>query len=193
MSTIYVFICITNLQPQASVRKVHGGDSQVHRNVRCIPFRSKIDYVELFLDCQSPYSFAPDNCKMRRRRISLEDKKRLVRAHTNGEDYVQVADTLGINRSSARSILSKALKLDDPEELEEKRRGGPHNIKVDDQMKAAMSEILDRNPTITMKKLNQELRRQLPQKPLICDSHVGRICSGMLYTVKKNTAAPADR
>ena len=53
--------------------------------------------------------------------------------------------------------------------------------------------ILDRNPAITLKDLNAELRRQLPSKPTITDRHLGRICRGMLYTVKKLETAPVDR
>ena len=60
-------------------------------------------------------------------------------------------------------------------------------------MRNKVSEILDRNPTITLKDLNAELRRELPSKPTITDRHLGRICREMLYTVKKLKAAPVDR
>ena len=85
--------------------------------------------------------------------ISREDKLRLIRARRNGEDYLHVADVLRIKRSTARSILCRALKEDDPEELEE-RPSGVNNIKVDEEMRTTMSEILDRNPTITLQNLH---------------------------------------
>ena len=54
-----------------------------------------------------------------------------IRAHINGKNHV-----LGIDRSSARSTVSRAQKEDDPEELVERPRGGGgHSIKVDDEGK----------------------------------------------------------
>ena len=44
----------------------------------------------------------------RRNRIPFEHRERLVRAFEDvNEDYLIVADTLGINRSTARSIVSR--------------------------------------------------------------------------------------
>ena len=104
-----------------------------------------------------------------------------------------ITDVLGIKRCTARKILARANSQDDPEELPERPRGGARNTKVDEEMKAKISEILDRNPAITLQNLNRELRRQLPSKPTITDRHLGRICHGMLYTLKKLEVAPIDR
>ena len=60
----------------------------------------------------------------RGQKIFLEDKLRLIRDHTNGEDCFYVVDVLCIKQSTARSILCRALK-DDPEELE-RPYGGAH-------------------------------------------------------------------
>ncbi|XP_076367171.1 uncharacterized protein LOC143255421 [Tachypleus tridentatus] len=38
-----------------------------------------------------------------------------------------------------------------------------------------------------------ELRRQFPDKPSVTPQHLGKICHGMLFTLKKLQAAPADR
>ena len=44
----------------------------------------------------------------RRNRIPFEHRERLVRAFEDvNEDYLIVADTLGINRSTARSFVSR--------------------------------------------------------------------------------------
>ena len=46
----------------------------------------------------------------RRRRISLEKREQLLRAFEDGqshEDYLVVADTIGVNRSTARVIVAR--------------------------------------------------------------------------------------
>lgn len=128
-----------------------------------------------------------------RQRISVEDKLRLVRAHRNLEDYQLLADQLGINRSTARSIVSTAMRQDDPELIVNKPRGGPRRIKVDDEMREVVEEILGGNPAITLRDLNAEVRRRLPHKPHITEAHLGRVCRGMFFTLKKLEAAPIDR
>jgi len=128
----------------------------------------------------------------RRKTISLEDKLRVIRAHRNGEDYLYVADILSINRSSARSIVSKAMKRENPEEVEDGRRG-ELTTSVDDEMRDFIAETLGRNPAITLRNLNLELQRQLPEKPKICDRYLGKVCRGMFFTLKKLETAPFDR
>ena len=45
--------------------------------------------------------------RRRRQRISQEDRERLVRAFEEPyQDYLTVADTLGVNRSTARGIIT---------------------------------------------------------------------------------------
>ena len=63
-------------------------------------------------------SFIPSNQrKMPRQRISADNKIWLVKAYRNLRDYVLLADQLNIKRSSARSIVSKAMKNEDPEAI----------------------------------------------------------------------------
>ena len=46
-----------------------------------------------------------------RRRISLEQRKQLVRAFEDEhEDYLAVADTIGVNRSTARNVIPRYAK-----------------------------------------------------------------------------------
>ena len=66
-------------------------------------------------------------------------------------------------------------------------------VKVDDEMRRTVEEILRENAAITLENMNEELRRRLPNKPHICDSHLGRVCHGMFFTMKKLEPAPFDR
>ena len=78
----------------------------------------------------------------RRNRISNEIRRRIVRAFEDpAEDYLSVADTLGVNRSTARSIVATFLREG---RVDERPRGGRNNVRVDNQMKDCINEILPR-------------------------------------------------
>ena len=127
----------------------------------------------------------------RRNRIPFEHRERLVRAFGDvNEDYLIVADTLGINRSTARSIVSRYVREG---RIAERPRGGPNHVRVDNEMRDCLNEILNENCLLTLTQLNQELRQRLPRKPRICDSTVARTLEGMLFRVKLARPVPADR
>ena len=79
---------------------------------------------------------------MEYKRISAADKLRLVRAFRNSEDYVLLANQLGIKQNTARKIVARALKREDPENVEEKTRGGEYHVKVDNEMRETIAEII---------------------------------------------------
>ena len=65
----------------------------------------------------------------RRNRIRLKHLQRLVRAFENPhEDFLTVADALGINRSTARNIEARYVREGRVEEIP---RGGSNNVQID--------------------------------------------------------------
>ena len=127
----------------------------------------------------------------RRQRISQENRERLVRAFDEPEqDYLSVADTLGINRSTARGIVRRYL---EEGRVNERARGGRNHVKVDEEMKRCIAAILDENPVLTLDAINTTLRERLPQKPHVYSRTIGKILDGMLYTVKLVRRCPAER
>ena len=98
---------------------------------------------------------------------------RLVQAFENtAEDYLHVADTLGVHRSTARGIVATYVR---ESRVEERPRGGRNNTKVDDEMRACLNEIVNENCLMT---LNQGLRRRQAAKPHVHDSR-GETQGGM--------------
>ena len=127
----------------------------------------------------------------RRNRISNEIRRRIVRASEDpAEDYLSVADTPGVNRSTARSIVATFLREG---RVDERPRGGRNNVRVDNRMKDCINEILDENCLLTLQQINEELRRRLPAKPFVCNRTIGKTLDGMLISVKMARAVPADR
>ena len=127
----------------------------------------------------------------RRQRISEENRRRLVRAFDDPEqDYFAVADTLGIHPSTARGIIKRYL---DEHRIEELPRGGRNNVKVDNDMRQCIEEIINENPMLTLQGINDELQERLPEKPRVNSRTVGKILDGMLYTRKLARRCPAER
>ena len=68
----------------------------------------------------------------RRNRISHDHRQRIEQAFENeNEDYLLVANTLGVNRSTARGIVARFIREGRIHEL---ARGGRNNIRVDEEM-----------------------------------------------------------
>ena len=94
----------------------------------------------------------------RRKRISFEQRQRIVRAYENdGEDYLIVSDTLGVNRSTARSIVARYLR---DGRIRERPRGGANNVRVDDEMRECLQDILNENCLLTLAQMNEELQKR---------------------------------
>ena len=77
--------------------------------------------------------------------------------------------------------------------IRERPRGGRNNVRVDDEMRDCLEEIINENCLLTLTQINHELRRRLPVKPEIHDRTVSRTLDGMLFRVKLARPLPADR
>ena len=129
--------------------------------------------------------------RRRRKRISQEDRERLVRAfQEEDQDYVMVADALGVNRSTARSIISRYIR---EKRVDERPRGGRNNVKFDNEMNQCLEAIINDNCTLTLEAINAKLRERLPEKPTVHVRTVAKHLDGMLYTLKLLRPLPADR
>ena len=127
----------------------------------------------------------------RRNRIPLEHRKRIVRAFEDeDEDYLMVANTLGVNRSTARGIVARYIREG---RIHERPRGGRNHGRVDDEMRDCLEEIINENCLLTLYQINRELRRRLPAKPIIHDRTVARTLDEMLFKVKLARPLPADK
>lgn len=126
-----------------------------------------------------------------RNRISLQQRERIVRAFEDvHEDYLAIAETIGVNRSTARGIVSRYVREG---RIAERLRSGTNHVRVDDAMRDCLHDIINENCLLTIAEMNRELRLRLPHKPIIHDRTVARALEGMLYRVKLARPLPADR
>ena len=82
-------------------------------------------------------------------------RQRIVRTLEDPtEDYLSIADTLGVNRSTARSIVATYLREG---RVSERAGDGRNNVRVDDEMRDYVNEVLNEN--YLLQQINEELRR----------------------------------
>ena len=88
-----------------------------------------------------------------RNRIFLEQRERIVRAFEDvHEDYLAIDETIGVNRSTARGIVSREGRI------AERPRGGANHVRVDDAMRDCLHDIINENCLLTIAEMNRELR-----------------------------------
>ena len=126
-----------------------------------------------------------------RNRFPIEYRERIVRAFEDEtEDYLFVADTLGVNRSTVRGIVARYIREG---RNRERTSGGRHNVLVDDEMRQRLEDIINENCVVTLSQINRELWRRLPAQPLIHDRAAAQSLEGILFRVKLVRSVPADR
>jgi len=126
-----------------------------------------------------------------RNRILLEQRQRIIQAFEDvSEDHLTVVATIGVNRSTASSIVALYSRKG---RIAERPRGGANHFRVDDEFRNCLNDIINENYLLTLAQINQELRQRLPRKPVIHDRTVARTLEDMLYRVKLARPLPADR
>ena len=93
-----------------------------------------------------------------RRPVSAYAKARLCEAYTNGEDFVEIARVLKVNRVTAYTIISR---LNRESSMS---HGGHRYTKVDGEMRACAVDVISENPLYALKQINEELQKRLPDK-----------------------------
>ena len=135
------------------------------------------------------YNSYSESLKMPYARIAIEDKQRLIDCHRRGEDYIELARNLGINRKTAYSIIARF----NATGVVARVRGGNRRPRTDDEMRQEVVRIVEEHSEYTLNQINDELRIRLPNKPHISKSSLCALLDGQLITVKKLEDAPQQR
>ena len=112
-----------------------------------------------------------------RNRILLERRERIIRAFKDvHEDNLIFADTIRVNKSTARSTVTRYVREG---RIAERPPGGPNHVRVDNEMRDCLNDILNENCLLTLAQIDHELRQRLPGKPRIHDHIASSIYSRM--------------
>lgn len=117
----------------------------------------------------------------RQSQVNNRDRERIVRSYENGENFLDLANNLGINRDTARSIIRVWISEGRIERLP---TGGRRRVRVDQAMIATILEIARQQPFTTLMQIKETLQQRLPDKPQVHVSTISRHLEGNLISVK---------
>ena len=127
------------------------------KNICTVP---SIQYCILHIHVDALETERTEKIMPPRNRMLLEQRQRIIQAFEDvSEDYLTVAATIGVNRSTARTIVARYLRGG---RIAERPRGGANHVRVDDEMRNGLKDIIKENCLLTLAQINQELRRRLP-------------------------------
>ena len=126
----------------------------------------------------------------RNNRISDADKERLIESFNKGEDFVSLGVSLGINRSTAYTIIRRYQQNGQAARLP---RAGGRPLSLDRESIDFLILLIEANPCITLNELNDTLRDVFPGKPHVSNMTVSRSLQGELITLKLARNIPNNR
>ena len=107
------------------------------------------------------------------------DRNRLVTAYTENRDYQKVAQDLGIARQTARNII---VNFNLHGRVNRQLRGGARRQKIDAEMVDYLVAKIQVKPTSTLKELKEQMKVDLPNKPVVTHQAISKKLDGLLYT-----------
>lgn len=126
----------------------------------------------------------------RQNRITSDaDRRRIVDAFEREEDFVVVAATLGIRRTTAYEIIRTYVRTN---RVERTHRGGRQTV-IDNEILDFVVMLIESDPTITLRGMVQAVRDIWPHKPRFCTSTLARALDGQMITVKLCRDIPQER
>lgn len=140
-----------------------------------------------YLNCTTYHTTMP---RRRYRRVSDEDRERIIKRFEEGEDFLDTAAELQIPRTTAYEVIRKFTTTG--ERQGQQGRGGRPSL-LDDEAKDFLVMLIEATPTITIKELNDTLRQTFPNKPHVCNATVSRALDGELITLKQVRNIPLNR
>ena len=123
-------------------------------------------------------------------KIPLQDCQRLINAYQNGQDYIAVARILGIKHQTANSIMRNFQRTG---RIEAGNKGGARNVKMSEDMKQFLVNIIEEKSTITLKEMKSQMELQRPDWPHVTVQCISKALDGELITIKQLRNIPQQR
>ena len=123
-------------------------------------------------------------------RTSNEDRSRIVGSYNAGEDFLALADTLGINRTTAYGII-RTYQREERTVAVSCAGGRPKS--VDNETLDLIVLLLEADPLMTIRRILEEVRALWPHKPIFSRMTLCRALEGEMISVKMTRDVPAER
>ena len=127
------------------------------------------------------------------RRVTLQDRKRIIEAYQEDEDFLTVTNTHGIKQTTAYDIVRKFSRT---REVADRYKVGGHPKLFDNKSIDYLVMLTEANSSISVKDMNGCLQQTFQNKPHVSDSAVQITVDGELIKhsirVKQACAEFAD-
>lgn len=120
-------------------------------------------------------------------KINQIDRDRIIDAYQNNQDYMTLAEQLGIKRQTTQNIV---IKFRNTGARAPQQKGGHTYSKLTIPMINAMVGYIEAKPTVTLKEIREKLLMEFPQNEAICVQTISRCLDGELITLKKLKSTP---
>ena len=127
---------------------------------------------------------------MPNRRTSDEDRARIAGSYERGEDFVALASSLGVKRTTAYAVVGCFARQGRTSAME---HAGGRPKKIDDETIDFISTLIEADPLKTLKQLVDDVRAIWPDKPHFSEATLSRALEGELYSVKLARDCPTER
>ena len=125
----------------------------------------------------------------RNRRTRNEDRARLIDCYERGEDFVALADTLGVKRTTAYAIIRRFQNINVVEAM---HAGGRPKI-IDNETLDFIVMLIEADPLLTLIQVKILVRQIWPAKPEFSVSTLSRYLDGELISLKNVHDVPTQR
>ena len=115
---------------------------------------------------------------------SDRDRSRIIDAYENGEDFVSLALSLDIKRTTAYEIIRTKQRTGQTNAV--RGKGGRSSV-IDNETIDLIVLLIEANPLITLRSMVAEVREVWPEKTHFSTTTVARVLEGELYSVKAGT------
>ena len=123
-------------------------------------------------------------------RTPVEDRRRLIEAHQRGDDFIALALQLGVNRTTAYSIVRLHQEYHRVEPL---IGGGGRPHIIDNETFDLAVMLIEGNPLLTLNQLKTEILTTFTNKPTFSISTLARCLDGELISFKLARDIPSER
>lgn len=112
--------------------------------------------------------------------VSPEDRRRIIEKYITSEDFLSMAHDLGIKRTTAYTIIRHYQRTGSYQT----HHGGGRRLSIDNESIDFLVSVIEAEPTIPIKNLNEILREVFPRKQRVSDVTVSQALQGELITLK---------
>ncbi|KAG7170623.1 uncharacterized protein LOC121864144 isoform X3 [Homarus americanus] len=125
----------------------------------------------------------------RHRITSATDRERIIEAYRAEQDFLVVAAALGVQRTTAYSIVRV---YQHENRVEAAHAGGRHKI-IDNETLDLTVMLLEANPMMTLTEIKEVVMDKFPIKPHFSEVTLSRYLDGELISLKMSRDSPAER